>query len=95
MPTRSCIICRKKDEKKNLIRIAKDINNNAIFDKSQKINSRAIYFCNDKRCRERFFKLRLNGKLNINFSINMKSLEEVLNEIIKHIYYLEKEVEYG
>lgn len=82
MPTRSCIICRKKDEKKNLIRIAKDVNDTAIFDKEQKINSRAIYFCSDKKCIERFFKLKQNGKLNINFKVDMRSLEKVLSEII-------------
>lgn len=82
MPTRSCLMCKKKDEKKNLIRIAKDIDGNAIYDEKQKINSRAIYFCNNQKCIEKFLEISKKGKNNINFKINMKSLEEVLNKII-------------
>lgn len=82
MPIRSCTMCRKRDEKKNLIRIAKDVNNYAIFDKNQNINSRAIYFCNNTKCIEKFLEIAKKRKININCNIDMKSLEEVLNKII-------------
>ena len=35
MPTRSCVVCKKRDEKKNLIRIV-SIEGKAIIDKNQK-----------------------------------------------------------
>ena len=47
MPTRSCIMCRRKNEKEDLIRIA-NLDGKVVIDKLQKVNSRGVYFCNNK-----------------------------------------------
>lgn len=80
MPTRSCVVCKKKDEKKNLIRIV-SIEGKAIIDKNQKINSRAIYFCNNENCINKFIKLSQKKKINIKSNIDMESIEKALNDI--------------
>lgn len=80
MPTRSCVVCKKRDEKKNLIRIV-SIAGKAIIDKNQKINSRAIYFCNNENCINKFIKLSQKKKINIKSNIDMESIEKALNDI--------------
>ena len=80
MPTRSCVVCKKRDEKKNLIRIV-SIEGKAIIDKNQKINSRAIYFCNNENCINKFIKLSQKKKINIKSNIDMGSIEKALNDI--------------
>ena len=43
-PIRSCIVCRNKNNKKDLFKIvSKD--KRAFYDKKQNINSRSIYIC--------------------------------------------------
>ncbi len=80
MPTRSCIICRKKDEKSNLFRIISD-NNIAILDKSQKINKRAVYLCKDIKCIEKAENSLKKGKLKVKIGINKDSFEVLLNDV--------------
>mgnify|MGYP003373019727 FL=1 len=80
MPTRSCVVCKKRNEKKNLIRIV-SIEGKAIIDKNQKINSRAIYFCNNENCINKFIKLSQKKKINIKSNIDMESIEKALNDI--------------
>lgn len=80
MPTRSCIMCRRKDEKEKLIRIAKQ-NGKLVVDKLQKVNSRGIYFCNNKECISKFIKLCNKGKINLNINLNIEELIQVLNEL--------------
>ena len=80
MPTRSCVVCKKRDEKKNLIRIV-SIEGKAIIDKNQKINSRAIYFCNNENCINNYIKLSQKKKINIKSNIDMESIEKALNDI--------------
>ena len=81
MPTRSCIICRKKNEKRNLLRIVSDENNMAILDKTQKVNKRAIYFCKNIKCIEKAKNILEKGKLKVKIGINKDSLEVLLNEV--------------
>lgn len=80
MPTRSCVVCKKRNEKKNLIRIV-SIEGKAIIDKNQKINSRAIYFCKNENCINKFIKLSQKKKINIKSNIDMESIEKALNDI--------------
>ena len=81
MPTRSCIVCRKKNEKSNLLRIVSDENNNAIFDRNQNINKRAIYLCSDIKCIEKAKISLEKGKLKLKIGINKDSFEVLLNEV--------------
>ena len=81
MLVRSCIACRKKDLKYNLLRIVKDEKNNAIYDEKQKINSRAIYLCKNKKCIEIALKKLLKNKLNIKIGISNNSFEVLLKDL--------------
>ena len=82
MPTRSCVVCRKKNEKNNLLRIVSEDDKKAILDTKQKINKRAIYFCNDKKCYEKFIKLVQKRKLDLKYDIDVNSVKEILENII-------------
>lgn len=81
MPTRSCIVCKEKKEKKDLMRVVSDKNYEAFIDEKQKVNSRAIYFCNDKKCLEKFLIMSKKGKIKIN-NIDIKSLEKLIQSKI-------------
>jgi predicted RNA-binding protein YlxR (DUF448 family) len=62
VPIRSCVSCRSKRAKKELIRLVINENNRIVIDTHKKFNGRGIYICNDSKCMERFFKKRgLNG----------------------------------
>ena len=81
MPTRSCIVCRKKDEKAMLIRIVSDNKEQAMIDKSKKINKRAIYICNQENCIKNAIKMIEKGKLKLKIGIKLDSLKVLLNDI--------------
>ena len=48
--TRTCIGCRKKKEKYDLIRIVKDINGEITVDLSGKMKGRGAYICKNEEC---------------------------------------------
>lgn len=81
MPTRSCIVCRIKNEKQKLLRVVSDDKKQAIIDKNQKINQRAIYFCKDKKCIEKAISMIEKGKLKLKIGINLDSLKVLLNDV--------------
>ncbi len=83
MPERSCIICRCKNEKKDLLRIVADQNCIATLDTKQNINSRGIYICNNKECLTKCKKLINNGKFRTKINIDNQSLEKVIDNIIE------------
>lgn len=88
MPTRSCVVCRKKEEKANLLRVVTkeiDEKNIAFLDKTQKENKRAIYLCNDKDCIEKAIKMLEKRKFKTKIGINLESLEVLLNKIDKEL----------
>lgn len=55
MPTRTCVACRKKQEKNNLIRITQ-IDNTLKIDQNKAYPNRAIYVCKDEKCISLLFK---------------------------------------
>lgn len=84
IPIRTCMICRKKQEKSNLIRIVskKETDNVvAVFDKDQKANSRALYICKNINCIDKCLKLMEKNKFVSKISVSKDSLKEVLNKI--------------
>lgn len=85
MPTRSCIICRTKNEKSKLLRIVCDEQNQAIFDNKQKINKRAIYFCNEISCIKKAINMIEKGKLKTKIGINLDSLKVLLNDELNEL----------
>lgn len=56
IPQRTCIGCREKKDKKDLIRIVKDKEGNISIDKTGKANGRGAYICDDVTCLEKAIK---------------------------------------
>lgn len=56
-PTRTCIACKNKNDKKNLIRIVKN-NDEIKLDFTGKLNGRGAYICNDINCIEKCIKAK-------------------------------------
>lgn len=76
---RTCIACRKKDNKYNLVRIVSE-NGNAKIDKDGKENARGIYICQDKECIKRLLKMKNINKV-IKNGIKAESLKMLLSEM--------------
>lgn len=76
IPQRTCMGCNEKKDKKSLIRIVKDNNQNISIDKTGKANGRGAYICNNKDCLEKVIKTkRLERVLETSIS------EEIYNEL--------------
>ena len=56
VPIRTCVICRSKKAKIELIRLVLDKDNRIIIDEFRKKEGRGIYLCDDGSCGERFLK---------------------------------------
>ena len=54
---RTCIACRNKNHKQELLRIVSK-NGDAVLDENQKENSRGIYICNDSKCIAKLLKAK-------------------------------------
>lgn len=81
---RSCVSCRKRKEKKELLRIVPDENNIAVIDEKQKINKRAIYICGNKECIDRYLKnlKKKNQNLkNLKINASADSLVKLLESL--------------
>ena len=55
---RTCMACRSKFEKGNLLRIVKEPNGNISIDESYKVNGRGMYICKNKECINKVIKTR-------------------------------------
>ncbi|NLD38339.1 MAG: YlxR family protein [Desulfatiglans sp.] len=58
VPIRTCVSCRSKKGKMELIRLVINKDNSVVIDNLKRQNGRGIYICNDAACMERFFKKR-------------------------------------
>lgn len=77
---RTCIACRTKNKKNELIRIvSKD--SIPMIDEHQNINSRGIYLCKSKICIDKCLKTLEKGKLNTKIDIDKESLKNVLKNV--------------
>ena len=66
IPQRTCMGCRDKKEKKELIRIVKNKENQISIDKIGKQEGRGAYLCNNIQCLEKVIKSkRLEKALDI------------------------------
>lgn len=74
--TRTCIGCNEKRDKKELLRIVKNKENEISIDKTGKKEGRGAYICKDKECLEKAIK---NRKLEKSFK--MKISEEVYENL--------------
>ena len=56
IPARSCVVCRAKGSKRDLIRIVKSPDGSAVIDISGKLPGRGCYICPDSECIDRAIK---------------------------------------
>lgn len=76
MPQRTCVGCMQKKDKKDLIRIVKNKQNEVFLDKTGKKEGRGIYICDDIQCLEKAIKTKRVEK-----SFGILISEEIYNEL--------------
>lgn len=62
VPIRTCVSCRSKKAKKELIRLVLDKNKRVIMDEFQKKEGRGIYLCDNESCMKKFLKTKNPGR---------------------------------
>ncbi|EJU07183.1 DUF448 domain-containing protein [Fusobacterium hwasookii] len=80
IPERTCIICREKNEKAKLFRLAKLNEGFYEFDKEQKKQSRAVYVCKSLNC---LGKLAKHNKVKLD-SQDLMSMLNIINKANKN-----------
>ena len=70
MPERTCVCCRKKNEKGEFFRLSK-VEDSYVLDKEMKIQNRGFYVCKNQDCIE---KLSKHKKYNIDMEYLMEML---------------------
>ena len=78
---RMCISCRNMKDKRDLIRIVKDKDNNIFVDLTGKKNGRGAYICKDKDCFDKLVKQKI---LNKTFKTNVS--DDVYNNLKEEIF---------
>lgn len=84
MPTRSCVVCRSRQYKTDLLRIV-SLEGHMVLDQTQKINTRGIYLCNNKICLGKLKKLLEKGKITFKIPIEKESLKQVIENVEKEL----------
>ncbi len=89
-PERTCIVCRKKFEKRDLLRIVKDKEGNLHYDPTGKMNGRGAYICSDPHCIDKFMEKNL---LNRTFKTNFdnEQIKNVKDEILENFKAVSEE----
>lgn len=76
MPQRTCVGCMQKKDKKDLIRIVKNKQNDISVDKTGKKEGRGIYICDNIECLEKAIKTK-----KIERAFETKISEEICNDL--------------
>ncbi len=76
LPQRTCVGCMQKKDKKDLIRIAKNKQNEIFIDNAGKKEGRGIYICNNIECLEKAIRSKRIEK-----SFEMQISEEIYNDL--------------
>lgn len=76
IPQRTCMGCNSKKDKKQLIRIVKNSNNELFIDITGKQNGRGAYICNDINCLEKLIKSKRLEKV-----FEMKISDEIYEKL--------------
>ncbi len=77
---RTCVICRKQFEKKDLIRLVRTNDNSIVVDPTFKMNGRGAYVSKDIECIENN-KLKQKLQQSFKISISDEDFEALLTEI--------------
>ena len=75
VPIRTCIVCRQKKAKSELIRLAIDDESKLIADRKGHLKGRGAYICRDQSCGKR---LVLSNKLDRVFRKKVRAVSEAL-----------------
>lgn len=62
-PIRTCMGCNEKKDKKELIRIVKNKENEISLDRTGKVDGRGAYICDDIKCLEKLIKTKRLEKI--------------------------------
>lgn len=76
IPQRTCIGCNTKKDKKDLIRIVKNKNNEISVDKIGKAEGRGAYICDNANCLEKAIKTKRLERV-----FEMKISKEIYNDL--------------
>ena len=82
-PKRTCVVCRKSQDKQDLIRVV-EIDESIVIDINQKINSRGFYFCKNSECINSVAKKRVLSRVKKTNIASQKheSLQNLLNNFV-------------
>ena len=75
-PQRTCMGCNEKKDKKELIRIVKNKENQVNIDKTGKMEGRGAYLCEDIKCLEKVIKSKRLEKM-----LDMKISDEIYKNL--------------
>ncbi len=75
-PQRTCMGCNEKKDKKELIRIVKNKENNISIDRTGKQDGRGAYICDNIKCLEKLIKSKRLEKV-----FDMKISEEIYKNL--------------
>ena len=75
-PQRTCMGCNSKKDKKDLIRIVKNKENQIAIDKTGRMEGRGAYICNDIQCLEKIKKSKRLEKI-----LDIKISEEIYENL--------------
>lgn len=80
IPQRSCVVCRQKKDKNELIRIVKNKENEVSIDKTGKKEGRGAYICDSIECLEKAIKAKTLKKV-LEVDIDEKIYENIRESI--------------
>ncbi|MCI8654672.1 MAG: YlxR family protein [Clostridia bacterium] len=80
IPQRSCVICRQKKDKNQLIRIVKNKENEISIDETGKKDGRGAYICHSIECLEKAIKTKVLKKV-FEVDIDEKVYENIRESI--------------
>ena len=81
-PVRSCIVCRKKEDKHNFIRIVRNVQGKVLLDPEQKMNGRGAYICRNPECITQAGSRDLVSS-HLNVEVNKAVYQELINLVRK------------
>ncbi|MBF7095799.1 RNase P modulator RnpM [Alkalibacter mobilis] len=82
IPQRTCVVCGKKIEKRNLVRVVRNKEGEIFYDPTGKANGRGAYLCGEDECIEGIIKknaLNRAFKMDIDAETKNKVVEEIKN----------------
>jgi predicted RNA-binding protein YlxR (DUF448 family) len=84
IPLRTCIGCKCKKPKKEMIRIVRTPDGKIIIDKTGKKSGRGAYLCSDVKCLDAAFKENSLNK-SLKQDIPLQTLDELRKDFLKNI----------